>query len=126
MRRFFIFFLIVHLSTGNLVGGEMVKIPFLARHFRLYTAANPGGSWQDFLRLHYANTKHRNTDPEHRQLPFHSTAAPVIPVMLLPALSDVAPIPPAGADLAVQLWQDETLLPADYRSRLLRPPRSSG
>lgn len=123
MQRFFIFFLIVQLSSGNLVGSELVKIPFLARHFSLYAMANPCGSWPDFLRLHYANTQHRNTDPEHRQLPFHSTAGPVLQAMLLPASPETFSAPPAGANRAAQLWQDETLLPADYRSRLLRPPR---
>lgn len=123
MRRFFIFILIVQFVSGNVLGNEMAKIPFMVRHFRLHVAANPEDTWFDFLRLHYANDQHRQADPAHRQLPLFAVQVSVHAQTLLPdpvewPRSFSMDEPPEDSQ-----WPDETLLPGDFRGRLLRPPR---
>lgn len=105
------------------MGNELAKMPFLIGHFRLHIATKPADNWMDFLRLHYANAQHGQTDPAHRQLPLHAVSFPVHAGMLLPAALEVSGLRVAEDDREEIQGQDETLLPADFRSRLLRPPR---
>lgn len=123
MKRFLIFILIFQFASGNILGSEVVKLPFLLRHFRLHVAAKPADTWLDFLRLHYANTQHRQTDPAHGQLPLHSAAVPAHTLSLLPASVEFPVLTLVNDERGRRFWPDETLLPAGFKSRLLRPPR---
>ena len=124
VRRILIFLTIFQLSTGNLLGNELMKLPVLVRHYQLYSATcSKGGCWSDFLQLHYANTVHRGTDPVHRQLPLQSPACSSQVVMLLPAgMTSLQGSAPDADNLPGLPAFYETLLPADFVSRLLRPP----
>ena len=124
VRRILLFFFIFQFATGNFFGSELAKVPVLIRHFRLHQAGAAGSTWCDFLRLHYANNRHREADPVHHQLPLHAFSGQGFTVMLLPDH-------PAAAFDLVSLHRsralppgDDTLLPTDFRSRLLRPPRA--
>lgn len=123
VRRFFIFILIVQFLSGNVVGNELAKMPFMVRHFRLHVAVNPEDTWFDFLGMHYANAQHRQADPAHRQLPLFAVQVSVHAQTLLPDPVEWPIYPAIKAQPADGRWPDESLLPGDFRGRLLRPPR---
>ena len=123
-RRVCLFLFIFQLFGGNGPGAELLKLPFLVRHFHLHQRANPEATWWEYLRLHYANSKHRNADPAHRQLPLHAGSAHAETVMALPVdLVAILTKSEPGKGSALHCY-DERLLPLDYRARLLRPPRA--
>lgn len=124
VRHLILFLLILQLVGGNAIGGELMKMPFLIRHFALHRVARPVDSLVDFLRLHYANGKHRDTDSTHRQLPFHSCPHPVASAMVMPVDTGIGSACPEARRIAGLSARDENLLPCDFRSGVLRPPRT--
>ena len=124
VRQIIFLLLILQFSTGHLLGAELMKVPCLLSHYKVYHKEHPERSWVDFFCLHYADTAHRKADPAHKQLPLQSlsvnngiaqtlpSAQPAIHVCTLPD-SDDANLP----------HFEKTLLPSDFRMRLLRPPR---
>ncbi len=123
VRFLFVFILVIQFSSGNVLGDELAKIPFLLHHFNVYKA-EAKGSFFEFLRLHYADTMHRKADPAHHKLPLQSISANNLSFALPPSppLSRIQMRPDENAEgLPVG---DETLLPSDFRARLLRPPRA--
>lgn len=123
VRYLFVFVLAIQFSSGNVLGDELAKIPFLLRHFNTYRSEYANGSFFDFLRLHYADTLHRKTDATHQKLPLQSVSAGSISFALLPApFFSCAPLRLDERDGGTPLY-DETLLPSDFRPGLLRPPR---
>ncbi|MBK8969732.1 MAG: hypothetical protein R3D58_02035 [Saprospiraceae bacterium] len=123
MRRFLFLILSVQLLSGNMLAGELWKLPYLVRHFQVHQRQNVGNTLLDFLNLHYANTKHRRSDPAHRQLPlqqigFHTMSSTLLPEdgQLCMQASDTAP------NNALRPTE-KNLFPSDYRTRLLRPPQ---
>jgi len=122
VRYLFVFVLVIQFSSGNVLGDELAKIPFLLHHFNVYKA-EAKGSFFAFLRLHYADTMHRKADPAHRNLPLQSISANSLSFALPPAhpFSRMqARLDENDRELPLR---DETLLPSDFRARLLRPPR---
>lgn len=123
MRRLLIFILIVQLAGGNIAGVELMKVPFLVHHFQAHRTIFPKDSWGDFLRLHYARTKHRDADAAHRHLPFQSVQGLSTAVMVMPeAIESTLALPGLCSAVAASIF-DDNLLPGDYRPGLLRPPR---
>lgn len=122
VRYLFVSILVIQFSSGNVLGDELAKIPFLLCHFNAYKA-EAEGSFFEFLRLHYADTMHRKADPAHRNLPLQSISAGSLFFALPPAhpFSRMQARPDEkNRELPLR---DETLLPSDFRARLLRPPR---
>ena len=123
MQRILLFVLTLQFLSGNIVGEELLKMPYLVRHFQAHQTRRPNDTWFDFLRLHYANTRHRNSDPVHRQLPLQSISGSNL-AFLLPAPNPYLEFRPgAGVCYCPAPFADETLLPSDFRVRVLRPPR---
>lgn len=125
MRYFLLVLVIFQLSTGNLPGNELLKMPALSRHYHLYRTLHPTGSWLDFLRLHYANSAHGKTDPIHKQLPLHASQCNVNILMLLPKDAGLAPRQIEFFAAETLPLYDEVILPSDFRYKLLRPPRNT-
>lgn len=119
----FVFILVIQFSSGNLLGDELMKVPLLIHHFNLYRSESSEGSFFEFLRLHYADAAHRKSDPFHQKLPLQTISTSSLSFVLPPAL----PFPRMQVRLDESnknLPQyDEALLPSDFRTRLLRPPR---
>lgn len=124
MRRFLLLFLVFHFATGNVVGEELMKLPFLVKHLQLHQQRNPGDGIFDFLRLHYTNTRHRQADPAHQNLPLKTLGLHAQTSMLTPPAGGYALALATASEQKTLLVHNDTLLPADFRARLLRPPRS--
>lgn len=115
--------MVLQLGAGNIPGAEAMKLPQLLFHFQLSEARNTAGSWLNFLLLHYTNTSHRRSDPAHRQLPFQSIHAGTQMAMMEPEPLQAV----AGADCGNHASDSPVnyrlLFPANFYTRLLRPPR---
>lgn len=124
VRQIIFLLLILQFSTGHMLGAELMKVPYLLSHYKVYHKEHPERSWVDFFRLHYADTAHRKADPAHRQLPLQSLSVNNGTVQTLPSPQPafhVCTLPdPDGVNLP---HYEEMLLPSDFRARLLRPPR---
>lgn len=75
MRQHFAYFaLLVYLLNtplGASLSGEVVKIPFLLRHFREHRNEQPDISFPYFLAMHYwANSPAHSAQHSHEKLPF--------------------------------------------------------
>lgn len=123
VRRLVFFILMLQLCSGYSLGTELLKVPYLLRHLKVYQENLPEKTWFDFFCLHYADTTHRNADPAHKHLPLQAVSVSS-GVYMLP--EDYSP-PPICRRLQTERTDlpiyDETLLPADFRMKLLRPPR---
>lgn len=67
MKRLIIIFLSLQFFTNHEAFAEMVKLPFLFDHYN-ETASNT--SFIDFLKTHYSENQHEESDHEHGKLPF--------------------------------------------------------
>jgi len=123
VRHLFVFILIVQLTGGNIAGVELMKVPFLVHHFHAHRALFPKDSWGDFLRLHYARTKHRDADTTHRHLPFQSVHGLSTGAMVMPAVIESTLSLPGPHSAVMASKFDDNLLPGDYRPGVRRPPR---
>lgn len=55
--------------------GEVVKMANLFDHFKMHRETGGGMGLTDFIRLHYFDPEHQNSDPDsHRQLPLQQMA----------------------------------------------------
>lgn len=77
MKRVIAFFLSWYLFMGSLLPGdsifELSFLPSLIQHYQLHKQTETQGiSFVDFLKLHYLNKKHEQSDPvNHSNLPMH-------------------------------------------------------
>lgn len=67
MKKLLALFIALQLITNHEAFAEVVKLPFLFCHYN-ETAANT--SFIDFIKSHYADDHHENSDHEHGKLPF--------------------------------------------------------
>ncbi|MCB0532948.1 MAG: hypothetical protein H6574_02285 [Lewinellaceae bacterium] len=123
MRRFLLLFLIVHLLSGNMLAGELGKLPYLMRHFQLHRQQNVESTLLDFLRLHYANAQHRRSDPAHRQLPLQQLGIHTASSSILPESDQIVLLTSITPQYNALRPTEDNLLPSDFRARLLRPPQ---
>lgn len=49
---------------------QLEKLPALVQHFQKHQKDSPEIGFLAFLKLHYFNQKHQNSDQEHQKLPF--------------------------------------------------------
>jgi hypothetical protein len=124
IKGIFIFFFSMQFLTNHALGAELSKLPFLLSHFREYSHQNTRtASWWDFLYLHYADPVHQQSDPAHQQLPGQQVEG-VERGEMLPSEQAILPVLPQQATEQSRLSEtDGSLLPSDYRTRLLRPPQ---
>ena len=123
MRRIVFFILILQFSSGHLLGVELMKMPFLVSHFKVYQGEHPEKTWFDFFCLHYTDSTHRQADPAHKHLPLQSVSVNGSVYMLPSGYPATLTCKRPDTDNAGLPASDETLLPSDFRMRLLRPPR---
>ena len=66
--------LAIQLSTSGLLFAEVVKVVNLIEHYRMHNRGPEGMALLSFIRLHYFDTRHEQSDPvKHSQLPLHQT-----------------------------------------------------
>ena len=123
VQRILIFFLAVHFFSGNMLINELVKMPYLVRHYRLHQQRNPGSTVLQFLDLHYSNARHLQSDPAHRQLPLQQVVCTTTICTVPPEQDNFAFPEVLAQDRGALNATDAILLPSDFRTRLLRPPR---
>lgn len=124
MNRLFIILLSLQIATGNILGCELSKLPFILQHYNEHQAQNTDISFWDFLNLHYFDTNHKKSDPSHKNLPLqHSHTTTVLDKTFAPLrliFSEVSMIVVAEKPI----FQEEDSHSVDYVKRLFRPPSS--
>jgi hypothetical protein len=86
MKKLLALFITLQLITNHEAFAEMVKLPFLFHH---YNETSDNTTFIEFLKTHYSETQHENSDHDHGKLPFkHSEdgcshhPSPVISVVI--------------------------------------------
>ena len=86
MKKVLALFIALQLITNHEAFAEMVKLPFLFHH---YSESADHTSIMDFLKTHYSENQHEDSDHDHDKLPFkHSDdgcsnhPSPVISVVI--------------------------------------------
>ena len=125
MNRLFIIILSLQIATGNILGCELSKLPFILQHYNEHQTQNSNISFWDFLNLHYFDANHKNSDPSHNDLPLqHSHSITVLDKTFTPIffnLKEVVPIVVAEKPI----FQPENIYSVEYVKRLFRPPSTS-
>lgn len=67
MKKVFAIFIILQLLTNHEAFAELVKVPFLFHH---YNESKEDESIFHFLKNHYADNSHEQSDHNHSKLPF--------------------------------------------------------
>ena len=67
MKKILALFIALQLISNHEAFAEMLKLPFLFHHYS-ETAANT--SIIDFLKTHYSENQHEDSDHDHNKLPF--------------------------------------------------------
>ncbi len=67
MKKLLALFIALQLFTNHEAFAEVVKLPFLFHHYS-ETAANT--SMIEFIKTHYTDDQHENSDHDHGKLPF--------------------------------------------------------
>ncbi len=86
MKKILALFIVIQLMTNHEAFAEMAKLPFLFCH---YNSTASDTSIIDFIKTHYTDDHHENSDHDHGKLPFkHSSdgcshhPSPVISVVI--------------------------------------------
>lgn len=126
MKRLLVWLLIAQFATGLHALQELAGLPFLIQHFSEHREQAPAISFAEFIRLHYFDSSHRESDPGHEQLPLHCHAhAVTTETAVCPAPTPLLACAPSAPSRRPALHpRDNALLPADYTGSLLRPPIS--
>jgi hypothetical protein len=122
MNRLFIILLSLQIATGNILGCELSKLPFILQHYNEHQTQNTDISFWDFLNLHYFDTNHKNSDPCHNDLPLqHSHTITILDktfTQICFIFGKIEPIIVAEKPI----FQQEESHSVDYVKRLFRPP----
>lgn len=70
MRKYFIIVILVSYLSSSTQLIEVLKLPFLIEHYFEHKAENKNLTFLQYLKLHYAETKHYAQDHKEKQLPF--------------------------------------------------------
>ncbi len=67
MKKVIALFIALQLITNHEAFAEMVKLPFLFHH---YSETADNTAFIDFLKTHYSENQHEESDHDHGKLPF--------------------------------------------------------
>jgi hypothetical protein len=76
--RLFTFILALQILTMGQALGELVKLANLYEHFQMHRSMGGGMDLSNFIRMHYFDPEHQQSDPDtHRQLPLQQAGCHV-------------------------------------------------
>lgn len=84
MKKMLVILISVQLLFGNTLLPELAKLPQLFEHFNEHKNTDAGLSFFAFLKMHYADPAHQESDKNHHQkLPLKSTTSAHAEVLVL-------------------------------------------
>jgi hypothetical protein len=84
MKKMLVIIISVQLLFGNTLLPELAKLPQLFEHFNEHKSVNANLSFFSFLKMHYADPAHQESDKNHHEkLPLKSAVSAYAEVLVL-------------------------------------------